>query len=156
MREGRFREDLYYRLSVVSVTLPALRERGDDVVTLANAFLQRAAMEVGKAALVFSPDAVAALRAHGWPGNVRELENRVRRAAVMGDGPRLGPADLELPGAAAGAVRPRLRELRRGLEREAVLEALHRNRGNMSQAAAQLGISRPTLYALLEKLGIER
>ena len=156
MREGRFREDLYYRLSVVSVALPALRDRGDDVLALADAFLERAAMEAGKAALAFSPDAVAALRAHAWPGNVRELENRIRRAAVMGDGPRLGPADLELPDVAAGAARPPLKEMRRGLEREAVREALRRNGGNISQTAAQLGVSRPTLYALLEKLGIER
>jgi two-component system NtrC family response regulator len=87
---------------------------------------------------------------------VRELENRVRRAAVMGDGPRLGPADLELADAAAGAARPPLKAMRRGLEREAVREALRRNGGNISQTAAELGVSRPTLYALVEKLGIER
>jgi two-component system NtrC family response regulator len=156
MREGRFREDLYYRVSVVSVTLPALRDRGDDVVTLANSFLQSAAKEAGKRRLAFLPDAVAALQAYGWPGNVRELENKIRRAALMGEGPRLSAADLELADAAPGPDRPGLRELRRGLERETVRDALHRNRGNMSQTAAELGVSRPTLYALLEKLGIER
>jgi two-component system, NtrC family, response regulator len=156
MREGRFREDLYYRVSVVSVALPALRERGDDVLAIANAFLQRAAREVGRKSAAFAPDALAALRAHSWPGNVRELENRVRRAALMGEAPRVTAADLELAGTAADPGRPGLRELRRGLERETVREALQRNRGNITQTAVELGVSRPTLYALLEKLGIGR
>jgi len=155
MAEGRFREDLYYRIGVVSIAMPPLRDREDDVLVIAESLLRRFAEEAGKRAAGFSKDAVAAMRAHAWPGNVRELENRVRRAAVMAEGPRITAADLELAGAAA-ASRQGLRELRAGLERDAVKAALKRNRGNVSQTAAELGISRPTLYGLLAKFGIDR
>jgi two-component system NtrC family response regulator len=155
LAEGRFREDLYYRIGVVTIPLPPLRDREDDVVLIADALLRGFAAEAGRKIHSFSKDALAAMRAHAWPGNVRELENRVRRAAVMAEGSRLTAADLEL--AAAGASpRQGLRELRAGLERETIRAALKRNRGNISQTAAELGISRPTLYGLLTKFGIER
>jgi two-component system, NtrC family, response regulator len=152
--EGRFREDLYFRVGVVRIVLPPLRERGDDVALVARAFLERYAAEVKKAFKGFTPEALRALAAHDWPGNVRELENRVRRAVVMADGPRITPEDLELAEAAAG--QHRLRDLRAGLERDVVRQALARHNGNVSQTAAELGISRPTLYDLMEKLGIPR
>ena len=95
------------------------------------------------------------MRAHAWPGNVRELENRARRAAVMAEGPRITAADLELARAPT-AARQGLRELRAGLERDTIRAALKRNRGNISQTATELGISRPTLYGLLSKFGIDR
>ena len=155
MAEGRFREDLFYRIGVVSIALPPLRDREDDVIVIAESLLHLFAAEAGKKASGFSKDAVAAMRAHAWPGNVRELENRVRRAAVMAESPRLSAADLEL-GAATSASRQGLRELRAGLERDTVRAALKRNRGNVSQTAAELGISRPTLYSLLAKFGIDR
>jgi two-component system NtrC family response regulator len=155
MAEGRFREDLYYRIGVVSIALPPLRDREDDVFVIADALLRQFAAEAGKKASGFSKDAMAAMRAHPWPGNVRELENRVRRAAVMAEGTRITAADLELGGASA-ASRQGLRELRAGLERDAVRAALKRNRGNVSQTATELGISRPTLYSLLAKFGIDR
>jgi two-component system NtrC family response regulator len=153
--EGRFREDLYYRIGVVTLALPPLRDRDDDVVLIAETLARRYAAEAGRKLAGFSKDALQALRAHAWPGNVRELENRVRRAAVMAEGSRITAADLEL--AAGGtAARQGLRELRAGLERETIKAALKRNRGNISQTASELGISRPTLYGLLTKFGIER
>ncbi len=155
LAEGRFREDLYYRIGVVTIPLPPLRDREDDVVLIADALLRSCAAEAGRKLAGFTKEGTAALRAHSWPGNVRELENRVRRAAVMAEGNRLTAADLELNDAGA-SPRQGLRELRAGLERETIRAALKRNRGNISQTAAELGISRPTLYGLLTKFGIER
>ena len=155
MAEGRFREDLYYRIGVVTLTLPPLRDREDDVVQIAETLARRYASEAGRKLTGFSKDALQALRAHAWPGNVRELENRVRRAAVMAEGSRIAAADLELV-AGATAARQGLRELRAGLEKETIKAALKRNRGNISQTASELGISRPTLYGLLTKFNIER
>jgi len=155
LAEGRFREDLYYRIGVVTLALPGLRDREDDAVLIAEALARRYAGESGRKLHGFSKDALAAIRAHAWPGNVRELENRVRRAAVMAEGSKITAADLELFAGAATA-RQGLRELRAGLERETIKAALKRNRGNISQTAAELGISRPTLYGLLTKFGIER
>ena len=154
MRTGRFREDLYYRIGVVTVSLPPLRERGDDVSLLATAFLQRYAAEAKRRIQGFSRDAMAALQVYAWPGNVRELENRVKRAIVMAEGARVTPADLELD-AAAPAGRG-LRDARAELERETIQRTLSRYRGNVSRTAAELGVSRPTLYGLMEKLGIGR
>jgi two-component system NtrC family response regulator len=153
--EGRFREDLYYRIGVVTIALPPLRDREDDVVLIADTLLRGLAAEMGRKLTGFSRDALRAMRAHAWPGNVRELDNRVRRAAVMAEGELISAADLELKGAAA-TRRPGLREMRAGLEKEAVESALRRNRGNVSRTAAELGISRPTLYGLISRFGIER
>ena len=154
LAEGRFREDLYYRIGVVAIVLPPLRDREDDVILIADTLLRGCAAEAGRKIAGFSKDAIAAMRAHAWPGNVRELENRVRRAAVMAETKHLTAADLELT--EAQAPRQGLRELRAGLERETIRAALKRNRGNVSQTAAELGISRPTLYGLLAKFDIER
>jgi two-component system NtrC family response regulator len=155
LAEGRFREDLYYRIGVVTLSMPPLRDREDDVVMIAETFARRYAADAGRKLTGFAKDAVAAMRAHAWPGNVRELENRARRAAVMAEGPRITAADLELEKGATSA-RQGLRELRAGLERDTIKAALKRNRGNISQTATELGISRPTLYGLLSKFGIER
>jgi two-component system NtrC family response regulator len=155
LAEGRFREDLYYRIGVVTIPLPPLRDREDDVVLIANALLRASAAEAGRKIAGFSKDAMVAMRAHAWPGNVRELENRVRRAAVMAESSRITAAELELTKPSA-SPRQALRELRAGLEREAIRAALKRNRGNVSQTATELGISRPTLYGLLAKFDIDR
>ena len=152
--EGRFREDLYYRLSVVTVFLPALRDRGEDVLLLANAFLKRFSMEKGGKSLKFSERAVNALRKHYWPGNIRELENRVKRAIIMTESDRITPVDLELTPAGGQEGHQSLKEAREALEKDLILKALSRNRGNISKAAAELDISRPTLYDLMNKLGI--
>jgi two-component system NtrC family response regulator len=155
LAEGRFREDLYYRIGVVTLSMPPLRDREDDVVLIAETFARRYAADAGRKLTGFTKDAIAAMRAHSWPGNVRELENRARRAAVMAEGPRITAADLELEKGTT-AARQGLRELRAGLERDTIKAALKRNRGNISQTATELGISRPTLYGLLSKFGIER
>ncbi len=156
IQSGKFREDLYYRLAVVTISLPPLRERGEDAKLLAQIFLQRFATENGKTNLTFQPDALRALTRHTWPGNIRELENRVKRAVIMADGKRITAADLELT-QLAGADRPTtLKEAREILEREMVQQVLQRHAGKISSAAIELGISRPTLYELMEKLGIQR
>ena len=153
---GKFREDLYFRLAVLVVTLPALRERGGDVDLVAREFLRRYGAQHGRPGLTFSPDAVQALNSHAWPGNIRELQNRVQRATIMAEGKRVTAADLEL-GNAVGVQRPAtLREAREQVERQLVEEALRRHGGKITSAAAELGVSRPTLYELMEKLGVIR
>jgi two-component system, NtrC family, response regulator len=154
--ESRFREDLYYRLCVVNIVAPPLRERVGDAILLATAFLQRYAVEHKKKLTGFTPQALQALDAYSWPGNVRELENRIKRAVIMAQKSRLSPEDLQLATDRAGLRGVKLREARENLEREMVLRALSRNRNNLSKAAEELGISRPTLYELMEKLGIQR
>jgi len=150
---GRFRDDLYYRLSVVTLAMPPLRERGEDVLLLADAFLRRFRHEGnGKRVRGFSPEALAALWAHTWPGNVRELENRVQRAVIVAAGPVLTPADLELAPAAPGKLN--LKEARERVERKVVVEALVRCKGNITQAAREMEITRPTLHALMNKYGL--
>ena len=157
MREGRFRDDLYYRVAVVTVPLPLLRDRGEDVFVLARTFLDREAAQTKKKISGFTPEALRAIEIHAWPGNVRELENRVRRAVVMADSPFVSPADLELEiGVGESAQSLGLRETRENVERDTIRKALARNRGNVSQTATELGISRPTLYGLMDKLGIAR
>lgn len=158
MQENRFREDLYYRLAVVVLRLPPLRERAGDFHLLAQAFLKKFASESGKPRLKFAPAAVTAMEKHSWPGNVRELENRVRRAVIMAEGPQVTAADLELEELdAALASEPRtLREARENLERDFVQRALRRHNGKIAPAAAELGVSRPTFYELMDKLGIRR
>jgi len=155
---GKFREDLYFRLAVVTIRLLPLRERGEDVVFLAREFLQRYAAKSGRTKLVFAPDALRAIPRYSWPGNVRELQNRVKRAVIMTSGSRVTAKDLELEHfqdrAAPSATT--LREARQRVEREMIEQALKRNSGKITSAAADLGISRPTLYELMEKLGIAK
>jgi two-component system NtrC family response regulator len=153
---GKFREDLFYRLAVVTINLPPLRERGDDVKMLAQVFLERFAAENNKRSMTFAPDALRALNRHTWPGNIRELENRVKRAVIMADGKRITAADLELTQIAEADRTITLKEARENVEREMIMQVLQRHSGKISSAAQELGISRPTLYELMEKLGINR
>ncbi len=157
MALAKFREDLYYRLAVVIVQLPALRERENDVVFLAQAFAKKFASENGKSVPPkFARSALGALVKHDWPGNVRQLENCIRRAVIMADGRYITETDLGLTAVADVSPPPRLKEAREALEREIVQRALNVHAGNISAAAEDLGISRPTLYELIEKLGIKR
>jgi len=156
MSSGTFREDLYYRLAVVRIELPALRDRDDDVLLLANAFMQKYAQESDKSGLSFAPDATRALRRHPWPGNVRELQNRVRRAVIMSAGKRLSALDMELSEKGDGTEGLSLKDAREALERELVQKALKKHSGKISAAATDLGISRPTLYELMDKLGLRK
>jgi two-component system, NtrC family, response regulator len=151
MAEGRFREDLYYRLNEVTVQIPPLRERAADVVVLASFFLSRFAAEYGRLARGFSATALAALRDHPWPGNVRELENRVKRAVVMTDGPLLSAADLGLTAPGEDTQSLTIRDARARAEREVLQLALAQAGSNLSKAAKLLGISRPTLYDLMQQ-----
>ncbi|HEX2750120.1 MAG TPA: PEP-CTERM-box response regulator transcription factor [Verrucomicrobiales bacterium] len=150
-----FREDLYFRLAVFVVELPPLSERGEDVLIVAKELLAHHAAQAGKKGLSFGRDALSALLRHSWPGNIRELQNRVQRAVVMADGKRITAADMELEEAPDHGV-VTLKEARENVEREMIVAALRRNRANISAAAVELGISRPTLYELMEKLGIPR
>jgi two-component system, NtrC family, response regulator len=156
MADGKFREDLYYRLAVVVMRLPSLRERIGDIPLLAQAFLQRFTPANRKSALKLDLQAMAALEEYAWPGNVRELENRVKRAVIMADGPKITLADLELAAPSNPTPNRNLRLAREELERQMTQQALFRHNGNISSAALDLGISRPTLYELMEKLGIKR
>jgi two-component system NtrC family response regulator len=156
MEAGHFREDLFYRLAVVVIKLPALRERENDVRMLAQAFLRKFGAENGKVGLSYEPEALRALVRHSWPGNVRELENRIKRAAIMAEGKRLSVQDLELSESSLATQATNLKEARESLEREMIQKALRKHSGRITAAAAELGISRPTLYELMEKLGLKR
>jgi two-component system NtrC family response regulator len=156
VESGKFREDLYFRLAVLIVTLPALRARGGDVGLVAREFLRRYGIQHGKRGLTFAPDAVRALSLHAWPGNIRELQNRIQRAAIMAEGKHVTASDLELTDA-VGSQRPQtLKEAREKVEKELVEGALRRHGGKITPAALELGISRPTFYELMEKLGIAK
>ncbi|HEX3627609.1 MAG TPA: PEP-CTERM-box response regulator transcription factor [Verrucomicrobiae bacterium] len=157
MASGAFREDLFYRLAVVQILLPPLREREDDVHLLAKFFLHRFATDAGKAGLAFDADALRALNKHVWPGNVRELENSVRRAVILADGKRVTSKDLELNAGdidTNGAVT--IKDAREAVERQMIQHALRKYSGKIAPAAAELGLSRPTIYELMDKLGITR
>lgn len=171
IKEGRFREDLYFRLAVVVCKLPPLRERGDDIILLAQDFLKRFGKQNGRDNLSFDSQALKAIARYPWPGNVRELQNRIQRSVIMADGRHITSKDLEIPNEAAegGMGSPftaggtvdislagGLKEAREALERELVNQALERTEGNISAAAKELGVSRPTLYELMNKLGISK
>jgi two-component system NtrC family response regulator len=156
MAAGKFREDLYYRLAVVQIPLPPLRERENDIRLLAQYFLNRFSDEVKKTGLTFEAEAVKAMNRYAWPGNVRELENCVRRAAIMAEGKRVTAKDLNLDNTVAGANVTTLKEAREAVERQLLQAALKKYGGKIAPAAAELGLSRPTIYELMEKLGITR
>ena len=156
MKEGRFREDLYYRIGVVVIALPPLCDREGDTLLLANDLLQRYAAESKKKISGFTAKAIRCLETHNWPGNVRELENRIRRAIIMAEGAKVTPEDLELISPYAKYEGRGLRETREALEKDLIQRSLSRNKGSITKAAAELRISRPTLYELMEKLGIEK
>ena len=156
MKEGRFREDLYYRLGVVTISLPPLREREGDILLLATFLLHKYSTENKKKISGFTPQATRALETHNWPGNVRELENRIKRAVIMAEGSKITPQDLELVSQYEKYKGWGLKEARDGLERDLIERALSRNKGNITKAAEELGVSRPTLYELMEKLGIKK
>jgi two-component system NtrC family response regulator len=154
VKEGRFREDLYYRLSVIDIRLPTLRERGDDIVFLGEHFLKHFAHELNRPGLVLSRAAKAVMVDHAWPGNVRELEHRMQRAALLANGRMVQPDDLELQ-RSQSANTLSLKEVRDEAEARLVVDTLRRTFGNISRAARELDVSRPTLHDLLRKHGID-
>ena len=153
--DGRFREDLYYRLAEIVVEVPPLRSRNGDAALLAHAFVRKFASEQKRGAMSLRPDAVAAISAHAWPGNVRELENAVRRAVIMAEGSGIGAADVGLAAPDEGADAFNLRQVRDAAEKNALVRVLARVDGNLSRAAELLGVSRPTLYDLMRRFGLK-
>ena len=160
IKAQRFREDLYYRLAEIVFEIPPLRRRHGDAVLLAQAFLRRFAQDQRRGGLSFSDDALAAIERHPWPGNVRELLNIVKRATIMAEGNRIGADDLDLPLADgqqdAAPEEFSLRAVREAAERQAVIAALARANGNVLRASEMLGISRPTMYDLMNRLAIRQ
>jgi len=155
IKDGSFREDLYYRLSEITVQIPSVREREGDAVLLARVFLDRFAKEQNKKTPTLSKEALLAIENYSWPGNVRELENKVKRALILLGGNQVAAEDLELENTETDDMPFNLREVREEAERKAVLRALNHVNGNIAQAAETLGVSRPTLYDLIKKLNIE-
>ena len=156
MKNGKFREDLYYRLSVVNISLPALRERNTDIILLAKNFLNRYISENRKKIKGFSSQAIESIERYSWPGNIRELENRIKRAVIMSEGKKITLEDLEMESVAVKKERIVLKDAREKLEKELILKAIARNENNLTKAALDFRISRPTLYDLMEKLDIPK
>lgn len=154
--DGRFREDLYYRLAEIVIDIPPLRDRQGDAALLAHAFVHRFAEQQKRGSMALGDDAIRAIESHTWPGNVRELENCIKRSVIMADGQRIGADDLGV----ASTVSSNdefidLRKVREDAERQAIVTALGRSNGNLVRAAELLGISRPTLYDMMHRLGLK-
>ncbi|MGV7206251.1 PEP-CTERM-box response regulator transcription factor [Oxalobacteraceae bacterium A2-2] len=156
---GRFREDLFYRLSEIVLAIPRLRERGGDCALLAHHFRNKFCASEGRPLLHFTPEAMAAIETHGWPGNVRELENCIKRAVIMAEGSRITLSDLGLPlGGPLNEPQEEplsLRQAREAAEYRVLVRALARVDGNIARAAELLGVSRPTLYGLMNQHGLK-
>jgi len=150
-----FREDLYYRLSEITLNIPPLRRRGGDAILLARSLLHRFNEEYDRPGLRFSAAALRAVEAWSWPGNVRELENRVKRAVIMAEGQHIEADDLEIESADDSLSDVTLRQARESAEREAIERALRLHEGNLTRAAHSLGVTRPTLYTLVSKHGLD-
>jgi two-component system NtrC family response regulator len=154
IKQGRFREDLYYRLAEIVLNIPPLRARKGDPSLLAHAFVRRFAEEQRRGSMALLPEAIDAIEAYAWPGNVRELENCVKRAVVMAEAQALRASDFNLETPRREQEIYNLRQVREEAEKAAVIKVLGRVNGNMSRAAELLGISRPTLYDLMERFGL--
>ena len=157
IKEGRFREDLFYRLAEIVVTLPPLRDRRGDAALLAHAFVRRFAEEYKRGSMTLREDALRAIENHSWPGNVRELENCIKRAVIMADGNQITLEDVGLKATGAGDEPPALdlRQAREDAEKRVIITALGRVDGNVLRAAEMLGVSRPTLYDLMHRYGLK-
>jgi two-component system NtrC family response regulator len=153
--QGRFREDLYYRLSEIVVNIPPMRQREGDAALLAHHFKNKFCSQESRSSLHFSPDALAAIEAYAWPGNVREMENCIKRAVIMADGSTIVADDLGLPDLEAEEAPLNLRQVRDEAEYKAIVKALARVDGNIVKASELLGISRPTMYDLMGRHGIK-
>ena len=156
-KEGRFREDLYYRLAEIVINIPPLRSRVGDAALLAHAFVKRFSQEQNRSSMTLSEGAIRAVEAHNWPGNIRELENCIKRATIMADGNYISSEDIGLAPAGAEAVQESLdlRTARDAAEKKTIIAALGRVDGNIVKAAELLGVSRPTLYDLMHRLGLK-
>ena len=157
IKKQEFREDLYYRINEIPIHIPPLKDRDGDALLLARSFFEQMNAEQGKKLKGFSKDALTAIEAHDWPGNVRELKNRIKRAIIMADGKYITASDLELKAVDESTAENtfNLREVREAAERVVITKALNHTNGKVSPAAELLGISRPTLYDLMQKLDIQ-
>ena len=155
IKQGRFREDLYYRLSEITLSIPPLRQRDGDAALLAHAFLEKFNSQQGRSIRGFKPDAIEAIENHPWPGNVREMQNVIKRAVIMAEGAQITLEDLALKSDQEEAVPINLRKVREDAERKAVLRAMARANGNVAMAADLLGVARPTLYDLMGRLDMK-
>ncbi|MCG8505644.1 MAG: PEP-CTERM-box response regulator transcription factor, partial [Sphingomonadales bacterium] len=155
IEEGRFREDLYYRLAEINIDIPPLAEREGDAILLAHHFLNEFNKEHGRKIKGFTPDALVAIANHQWPGNVRELENKLKRSVIMTESDRIAERDLALGGGEKGVTPLNLKQVREDADKRALRQALAVSDGNISQSAKLLGISRPTLYDLLKQYNIK-
>jgi DNA-binding NtrC family response regulator len=160
--DGRFRQDLYYRVNVINVELPPLRDRSSDIPLLAQHFLEDVVQETGKDVAGFDQEAIGVLQRYSWPGNVRELQNVVERAVLLGSGNVITPADLP-EHLTAGPLMPSapivgqtLKEALAGPERQIILEVLRAHNWNRNSTAESLGINRTTLYKKMKRLGLDR
>ena len=151
---GRFREDLYYRLSEITVTIPPLRERVGDAALLAHHFKNKFSIKEGRSSLNFTQEALAMIEGYSWPGNVREMENCIKRAVIMAEGSQISAEDIGLSTSSKMIESINLRQVRDDAEYNAVVKALARVNGNIAKAAELLGVSRPTLYDLISRHGI--
>jgi len=156
IRDGEFREDLFYRLAELPVEIPPVRAREGDAVLLAQALVQRFAREYKRGAMHLSEDALHAIEAHRWPGNVRELENCMKRAVIMAEENQVTAADLGLEGEAVEIGPLNLRQVRDEAERKAVVRVLARTNNNIARAAEVLGVSRPSLYDMMNRFGLKK
>ena len=154
IRQGAFREDLYYRVSEITINIPPFREREEGRLILARTLLQKYSKQQGRAINGFSNDAVQAIESYSWPGNVRELENKIKGAVIMADGKLVTAADLGITAKESVGESLNLREVRQEAESKAIRVALTKSYGNISKSAELLGITRPTLYDLLNKYGL--
>jgi DNA-binding NtrC family response regulator len=153
VREGRFREDLYYRINTVHINLPPLRERKEDIVPLAQMFLERFAEKYHRPLTGIAPEAAAMLTEGRWSGNIRELQNCIEKAVILSDGSELTEKDIQLE-QAAKPVGTTIKAVSEAEEERMIRQAMDRTDGNISAAAKMLGVSRPTLYAKLKKYGL--
>lgn len=155
MKEGRFREDLYYRISEITLKIPPLRERAGDAILLAKTFLEKHGKGNLNSPRGFSDEALSAMETYDWPGNARELENRIKRSIIMATGSVIGAEDMELAPSQMESMPLNLRQVRDNAEKEAIERALALYDGNVSQAAEVLGVSRPTMYDLVKKYNLK-
>jgi two-component system NtrC family response regulator len=151
---GQFREDLYYRLAEIVLSIPPLRSRVGDTSLLAHHFVRKCAAANKRSSMSLAPDAIEAIERHAWPGNVRELESAIKRAVIMSERNLIQATDLDLPACKHEAAALNLNAIRERAEREAVVRALSRSNGNITRAAELLGVSRPTLYDLMSRAGL--
>lgn len=155
IQDGRFREDLFYRISEITVNIPPLRDRDGDALLIARSFLSRFSSHYGKNVRRFADDAIQAIEHHTWPGNVRELESRIKRAVIMADHSYITAEDLEIDLNNEVRAPLNLKEVRDEAERNAILRALNHSNDNISETAKSLGVTRPTLYNMLEKYNLK-